>query len=939
MNRLLYYLLALLLAAASTPATAQQVAMTQSLHYSSGIGNVRVATDAAGYSYYAGCFEGQIDIAGTRISAPAGNTSVNIFFAKFTPGGQLVWLTQGGSPTHEIVYDVTTDGAGSVYVCGINGKNADFGGATLDSAGSYLVKLNGATGNVQWARVVGHTKVNVATQPDGVYVVSVAATPTDVYVSGNTIDNDDLDGIPLQNGHLAQSAFVARLTPGSFGVPGVITAVWQCVPTDTVSRSGAGDVRVTAAGEVVMIGGYQGVARFGGEPSAPLHTGQPSPYGYEFFLTRITPSATGGSSQAVLEDMPVLSGLALDAQANCYITGFVPQGAHIGNQVAGDSGVYAARVDRLLRTTDVRWLNIAPSPQRAPTMFVDVALHPASGQFYAVGELAVPSIQFGAFTLTSPANQIGGMLVSYDTTGVVRWARGFASAPNGVQWPMSMGVDAAGRVYVAGWNSDATDLSYDGLPIRGSSSYLMRVDPAAEINGTVYLDANGNGQRDTGEGAFPRPVAVQNVANPTAGTWLSGSNGLYHALLPPGTYALEAAAPAHYTVSAPASNRQQATLTGIGHIVGGRDFGVKPTPNQKDVRVTLTPFSNARQGFANRYRVRVENLGTVAIPTGQVTVQFDAALQYSGAQPAPTRYTTTMATWNFQNLAPFSVLNFDVAGSLPVSVSLGTAIRSTASVMVNNDLDLTNNVDTVRQTVVGSFDPNDLMVNYTSLTPAQMAAGTALDYTVRFQNLGTDTAFTVTIQDTLPAHLLRLGTLQVVSQSHNCWWNILDNNHLMVRFDHANLPPQSTSVLNSMGFVRFQVMPKATLAPGALIPNVAHIVFDYNAPVTTNEVQTLLLAPNGLVAAAEAATWSLYPNPASAAEAATLVAEVPQAGTVTVRLVDALGRVAYQQQQTAAAGPLTQRLDLRALAPGFYTVRLALPDGSATSRKLLVGQR
>ena len=338
MNRFLVYLLALLLiAAASAPATAQRVGMTQSLHYSSNIGNVRIATDAAGNTYYAGCFQDQLDIAGTHLTAPAGNTSVEVFFAKFTPSGQLAWLKQGGSPTNEIVYDVATNGAGSVYVCGINGRNADFGGATLDSAGTYLVKLNGATGNVQWARVVGHTKVNAATQPNGVYLVSIAATPTDVYVSGNSIDNDYLDGIPLQSGHLAQSAFVARCTPGSAGVPGVITAVWQCVPTASTAQSGAGDVRVSATGEVVMVGGFKGAVRLGGEPGTPVHTGQPTAYGYEFFLARLTPSITGGSSQAVLEDMPVISGLALDARANCYITGYAPQGASIGNAVAADS--------------------------------------------------------------------------------------------------------------------------------------------------------------------------------------------------------------------------------------------------------------------------------------------------------------------------------------------------------------------------------------------------------------------------------------------------------------------------------------------------------------------------------------------------------------------------------------------------------------------------
>ncbi len=937
-----YKLLALLLltlAGAFTPAAAQRVGMIQSLSYPSSVGNLRTATDPAGNTYYVGCFQDRIDIAGTVMTAlPAGDQSVNIYFAKFDAAGQLQWLRQGGSPGtggsnstgHEIVYDVALDGAGAVYVAGISREGAQFGTTTLDSVGTFLVKLDAATGNFLWARLVGHSTSVGGIHPRS-YLVDIAATPTDVYFSGTFLDNDELDGIPLQNGHLGQSAVVGRCSPGTGFQPGIVTAVWQCVPTDTLARSLAGAICISPTGGLVITGGYTGTVRFGGEAGSPTHTaGRISPYGVEYFIVRLTPSALGGSTQEVIDRLPLASTLVLDAQANCYFTGYVPQGDSIGHVIAADSGMYIARLDRA-PGRGVRWVSIAHSASRAATYYLKVVLHPGTGRLYGMGQLTASQLQMGAYSLTNPTGNFGAFVASLDTAaGTVQWARAFNGGLDGLNLPMGLGVDASSRAYLAGitnFGISSPAMTFDGLTIRAGSAYLMRIDPGAQVTGTAYLDQNANGARDAGEPAFPRPVVVQDAAAGTVAT--SGPDGLYQAVVPIGNYTLAADAPTHYTVSAPATNQRTGNIAVLGQVDTGRDFGLAPVANRPDVRVTFTPVGRVRPGFANRYRARVENLGTTPV-SGVLRVTLDAATPYTGAQPAPATQAGAVATWNFTNLAPFGILNYDIAATVLLNVALGTILNSSATVAVAADIDPTNNADSVQQTVTGSWDPNDLAVNYTSLTPAQIAANTPLDYTVRFQNMGTDTAFTVVITDTLPAHLLRIGTLQLLSSSHNCWWQVLDNNRLVIRFENINLRAQSQSSLGSMGFARFRVLPGAGLQAGATIPNTAHIFFDFNAPVTTNEVSTLVQSPNGLVAeaAADAAMWSLYPNPVSRADLVRLTTDAP----ATVAVVDALGRTVA----TAAIAPDAPNLDVRGLAPGLYVVRLTQPDGTATSRQLVV---
>src|SRR5205814_6661854 len=77
-----------------------------------------------------------------------------------------------------------------------------------------------------------------------------------------------------------------------------------------------------------------------------------------------------------------------------------------------------------------------------------------------------------------------------------------------------------------------------------------------------------------------------------------------------------------------------------------------------------------------------------------------------------------------------------------------------------------NNESVLRKVVVGANDPNDKTNNAGGyMFPQEITDGGELLYTIRFQNTGTDTAFSVVVRDTLE-NKIDLNSIEMISASH-----------------------------------------------------------------------------------------------------------------------------------------------------------------------------
>ncbi|MCC6410925.1 MAG: T9SS type A sorting domain-containing protein [Saprospiraceae bacterium] len=235
----------------------------------------------------------------------------------------------------------------------------------------------------------------------------------------------------------------------------------------------------------------------------------------------------------------------------------------------------------------------------------------------------------------------------------------------------------------------------------------------------------------------------------------------------------------------------------------------------------------------------------------------------------------------------------------------------------------------------GSYDPNDKQgfpIGYG--TAHYIKPGTEIEYTIRFQNTGTDTAFTVAIRDTL-SQWLDLTSVEVGASSHDYRWSVMGSNVLMFDFPNILLPDSNVNQAGSQGFIRFRLRPKANTPLETDIFNSAAIYFDFNEPVITNTTQHRI-GLNFVSVSAWQPVRAQYdvtiaPHPLQNTSWLT-VENAPANGDYRLRVYDAQGKMVTEKQADQARFEL-QRYDM---TPGLYFFEIILNGASAGSGKLMV---
>ena len=219
-----------------------------------------------------------------------------------------------------------------------------------------------------------------------------------------------------------------------------------------------------------------------------------------------------------------------------------------------------------------------------------------------------------------------------------------------------------------------------------------------------------------------------------------------------------------------------------------------------------------------------------------------------------------------------------------------------------------------------SYDPNDKQGFPIGVGPEHwIEPGTELEYLVRFQNTGTDTAFTVVVVDTL-ATWLDPESVRAGASSHAYIFQMSGPGILTFTFPQILLPDSLTDEAGSQGFVKFFVKVRPDVPQGTLLLNNAAIYFDFNVPVITNTT-THTVGKNFLLSRTRdvpdlAAAFTVFPNPATDQTVVQLRRFPARQGMV--EMLDAQGRVVGRQ---AFSGSQVL-LQAGALPSGLYLIRV-----------------
>jgi uncharacterized repeat protein (TIGR01451 family) len=241
---------------------------------------------------------------------------------------------------------------------------------------------------------------------------------------------------------------------------------------------------------------------------------------------------------------------------------------------------------------------------------------------------------------------------------------------------------------------------------------------------------------------------------------------------------------------------------------------------------TITNTGNPSEGDMDCY-------SPVRIYLDGQMIQFDS-IMFLGGQTVTYAFLGTGQTWRLEaDQHPLHPGNSHPNANVELCGDAQNWTPDLITVLPQDDGDPV--VDIYCGIVTGSFDPNDkkgfpLGVGQNhDIMPNQN-----LEYMIRFQNTGTDTAFTVVIRDTLDFDLDIFSVVSGVS-NHNYNFTIHGPRVLEWTFNNILLPDSTTNLEGSNGFVTFSVKQNSDLPNGSQITNNAGIYFDFNAPIITNQ--------------------------------------------------------------------------------------------------------
>ncbi len=448
------------------------------------------------------------------------------------------------------------------------------------------------------------------------------------------------------------------------------------------------------------------------------------------------------------------------------------------------------------------------------------------------------------------------------------------------------------------------DSNYNSLPIiLCSEAYNAsnQCNSYPNTSGRIYVDVNKDKQYTQGTD-YP----MSNVGINTTYETNSDAFGQYGFKVDNlnQTYTIQPVLPAGW-LSTPISDT--ISFKTMGEVREGKDFIVSP-PVLNDVWVEASPVTFARPGFVVKYQVKVKNLGGTA-QSSTVQLNYPTNFEFKSSSPAGNNLNTTH-TWSANNLVPFEERIFTIEFTLSPETPLGTELLSTATVSIPDDGNLANNVSEIKQTVRGSYDPNDKLLNKgNTVLRSSIQAQEDFVYTIRFQNTGTDTAFRVIVRDTLALNKFDLKSMQTIASSHPYTLKY-EGNFLNWTFNDILLPDSTTDKVGSNGFVKFKIKPLSTLAVDEEINNKAAIYFDFNKAVITNTVNTRVSNTTNISESTIPST-QVFPNPSSG------LFTIRGVNDALVQVLNTTGAIIHTQNISE-----NDILDLRTAAKGIYCLKI-----------------
>jgi hypothetical protein len=438
------------------------------------------------------------------------------------------------------------------------------------------------------------------------------------------------------------------------------------------------------------------------------------------------------------------------------------------------------------------------------------------------------------------------------------------------------------------------------------------------VTGTVRFDAGNDGCSPTD---FAMPFMRINTADSQdAGATFTSNNGTYHyytndmfAYLQPSFEN-----PSYFN-AIPQAN---ITFPGMNSIVT-QDFCITANGVHQDLEIVIAPVIPARPGFEAVYKIVIHNKGNqvMSMPFGY-SFHYNADLMsFVQATTTPASQGPGLIIWDYANLQPFETRSVEVV------MQINAPTHPTHPVNVNDQLVFTAVIEAVggdempddnafvfNQTVIGSYDPNNLICIEGDIQPVEQI-GEYLHYIANFENTGTDAAVNIVVKTVFDPTQVDVNSLRILDASHPTEIRVNGNTAEYI-FQDINL------AIGGHGNILLKIKSDDTLVDGDSVLNRADIFFDYNLPVATNDAETtfqlLSIDPHE-----QDASIVVYPNPTNGQLNVSASTNIQ-----SLQLFDIQGRLL----QTALRNETSVSIDISAKQSGIYFVKVISDKGTSIQK-------
>ncbi|MEI6694669.1 MAG: gliding motility-associated C-terminal domain-containing protein [Bacteroidota bacterium] len=433
-----------------------------------------ICTDHSGNVLITGILLDSLTLGSTTLYSMGQN---DIFIAKYSSSGNLIWAKSTGSSSNEQSLTIKCDTQGNAYISGIfNSSSFSLGNTTLYNSGSdeiFIAKYD-ANGNVIWAKSIGGSDSDIC------YSITCDNQGSVNIIGAFKSQFINFGSISLTNISNQYNFFIA-----SYDFSGNLIWVKKI---DGIPGSYA-DIATDNYGNIVITGDFWGSSiSFSG--TTLMNAGQ----GDLFIAKYDVLGNLQWAKSASTSSMELSTGIATDNSGNIYITGdFYGSTLTIGTTLLlnkGTSDIFIAKYDAM---GNVLWAKseggiIQDHSSGIATDHLNNA--------YITSVFLSQSLVLDTTSFTNNSTQYNFYIAKFDTAGNLSWAK----KADGIDYNYghSISIDNLDNILVVGsfWDSiifGNTTLAYNnvGIFIAKLSLPCMLTQPTIIANGpTTFCSGN-----------------------------------------------------------------------------------------------------------------------------------------------------------------------------------------------------------------------------------------------------------------------------------------------------------------------------------------------------------------------------------------------------------------------------------------------------------------